>query len=357
MEMDQTDSGIFDNCLEILTITGRPLPEAVSMMMPTAWENDASIEGDMRSYFKYQASVMEPWDGPALVSFTDGDGVGASLDRNGLRPCRYYVTRDNKLIVSSEAGVIQGIKPEDVIKKGRLSPGKMLWADFKQNRIMEDKELKEGFARAQPWGQWLSAGMTMKGLMDAGGFNTTKIDPANKGQAMRAFGYQQESLELLLLPMATSGEEALGSMGNDAPLAVLSKHPRFIFDYFYQLFAQVTNPPIDPIRESVVMDLGCWVGPEGNLLSKPQQSHCERLWLDQPCLSPTELAALSNASKAKGWRLQTVDTTFPKGSGPTGLEQHISRICQEVVRAVDAGCQIVVLSDRAISAEKVYSIV
>jgi len=352
IEYDQTDSGIFDNVLEVLSISGRPLPEVVTMMMPQAWENDASVSEELRDFYKYQAAVMEPWDGPALVAYTDGDGVGASLDRNGLRPCRYYITKDNRLILASEAGVL-GVKDEDVVEKGRLSPGKMLWVDFAQNRVQRDSELKESMAKAKPYGKWLGEGTSMQDLMNDGEILEDTPDVETRGVRLRCFGYQQESLALILGPMAMNGEESLGSMGNDTPLAALSDLPRSSFDFFYQLFAQVTNPPIDPIRESVVMSLGCWVGPEENLLGEPTPDHCRRLWLDHPCLTPRQLASLSKTTRVKGWRSQTVDSTFPKREGSGGLEMNLSRICQEVIKAVDAGCQVIVLSDRGASVEKV----
>eukprot|EP00931_Biecheleriopsis_adriatica_P035288 TRINITY_DN2030_c0_g1_i3.p1 TRINITY_DN2030_c0_g1~~TRINITY_DN2030_c0_g1_i3.p1 ORF type:complete len:2151 (-),score=484.82 TRINITY_DN2030_c0_g1_i3:46-6498(-) len=353
IELDQTDSGMFDNFLEVLTFSGRSLPEAVAMMMPPAWENTDTLSSELRDYYKYQAALMEPWDGPALVCFTDGDGVGASLDRNGLRPCRYYITHDDKLIVSSECGVLK-IDPMNIAKKGRLSPGKMLWTDFSKGYVAEDSEIKQGLSIAKPWGTWLKdQAITMESLLSATPPQTKKLDMSERGALLRAFGYTQESLELLLLPMGRDGEEALGSMGNDAPLACLSQQPRSCFDYFYQLFAQVTNPPIDPIRESIVMSLGCWVGPEENVLGEPTSRHCARLWLDKPCLLPSEMAALHRTESVKGWRLQIVDATFPVAEGPAGLERHLMRVCVEAASAATKGYQIVILSDRATSKTQV----
>eukprot|EP00439_Symbiodinium_sp_Y106_P016576 s7097_g2.t1 len=349
MELDQTDSGIFDNFLEVLTISGRTLPEAVAMMMPPAWENLDSMDSKLRDYYKYQAALLEPWDGPALVCFTDGDGVGASLDRNGLRPCRYYVTKDNKLIVSSECGVLK--QPADsIVAKGRLSPGKMLWADFSKHTLTQDGELKAQFASVLPWGDWLKTeAMTMETLLNAGSSTVPSVPQDLRAPLLRAFGYTQESLELLLLPMGKDGEEALGSMGNDTPLACLSEQNRPVFDFFYQLFAQVTNPPIDPIRESVVMSLGCWVGPETNVLGSPSPQHCQRLWLDKPCLLPAEMAALSRTTDLKGWKIKSCDTTFPVTEGATGMEHHLARVCKEATAAAKNGFQIIVLSDRSAS--------
>mmetsp|Transcript_14150 Transcript_14150/g.33363 ORF Transcript_14150/g.33363 Transcript_14150/m.33363 type:complete len:2131 (+) Transcript_14150:101-6493(+) len=353
IEEDQTDSGIFDNVLEVLCLAGRTLPEAITMMMPPAWENNKAMKPELRDYYKFQASMMEPWDGPALICFTDGDTVGASLDRNGLRPCRYYVTKDNKLILSSEAGVVS-VPPEDIVKKGRLSPGKMLCGDFTTKRIFDDEELKEKLAVAKPWGEWVNGGLSLE-MLKAGAESLTVPRPEEsmRSTLLRSFGFHEEALDLLLLPMAQSAEEALGSMGNDAPLACLSDRSRSVFDYFYQLFAQVTNPPIDPIRESVVMSLGCWIGPEENVLSDPTAKHAQRLWVENPCLSPVEFAALSRTGDRMGWKMSSFDATFPKQEGVSGLEAHLGRLCNEVSKAVEAGCQVVVLSDRAASADRV----
>mmetsp|Transcript_62362 Transcript_62362/g.174232 ORF Transcript_62362/g.174232 Transcript_62362/m.174232 type:complete len:2159 (-) Transcript_62362:60-6536(-) len=352
VELDQTDSGIFDNVLEVLTLAGRSLPEAMVMMMPQAWENSSYITPELRDFFKYNASIMEPWDGPALVCFTDGSGVGASLDRNGLRPCRYYVTSDKKIILSSECGVLPHIDQSTIVKKGRLSPGKMLWADFAEGRLMSDAEVKQQLAVSQPWGKWMSEkSVSMPELVKSLSKDSpiTRFDASSRGPALRTFGYTREALDLLLVPMGRDGEEALGSMGNDAPLACLSRQPRSVFDYFYQLFAQVTNPPIDPIRESVVMSVACWIGPEENVLSRPSSEHCHRLWLEHPCLLPHEFQALSQISSVfKQWRVRTLEATFPRKEGPAGLQRHLARLCSEAIDAVSQGCEVIVLSDDSI---------
>lgn len=353
MEMDQTDSGIFDNFLEVLAISGRTLPEAVAMMMPPAWENSDQMDAKIRDYYKFQAALLEPWDGPALVCFTDGDGVGASLDRNGLRPCRYYVTNQKRIIISSECGVLK-LPVESIVEKGRLSPGKMLWADFAKGTVSKDAELKHAFASPNPWGDWMkSESISMKTLLESKKVEPPTIPENLRAPLLRGFGYTQESLELLLMPMGKDGEEALGSMGNDTPLACLSEQNRPVFDFFYQLFAQVTNPPIDPIREAVVMSLGCWVGPETNILANPSPAHCQRLWLDHPCLLPVEMAALSLTQELKGWELRTVDATFPMSEGAAGLERHLTRVASEAVWAAKNGYQIIVLSDRSTSEDQV----
>eukprot|EP00428_Durinskia_dybowskii_P045599 CAMPEP_0170342818 /NCGR_PEP_ID=MMETSP0116_2-20130129/72577_1 /TAXON_ID=400756 /ORGANISM="Durinskia baltica, Strain CSIRO CS-38" /LENGTH=754 /DNA_ID=CAMNT_0010596457 /DNA_START=58 /DNA_END=2318 /DNA_ORIENTATION=- len=355
VELDQTDSGIFDNVLEILTLAGRTLPEAILMMMPQAWENSTDLAPELRDLLKFNAAMMEPWDGPALVCFTDGTGVGACLDRNGLRPCRYYVTKDKKIILSSECGVLPQIEPESILTKGRLSPGKLLWADFASGKLMGDGEIKQELARTQPFGKWiqeesLSMEQLVKELAAGAEVPPSAHTSANRLSALRTFGYTHESLDLLLLPMGRDSEEALGSMGNDTPLAVLSRTPRSVFDYFYQLFAQVTNPPIDPIRESFVMSLACYIGPEQNVLARPEPLHCRRLWLEKPCLLPAEMQAILNVGgRFNGWRVKTLDTTFPKSEGPAGLQRNLERLCSEVVEAVAKGCEVIVLSDESVS--------
>ena len=260
-----------------------------------------------------------------------------------MGPCRYYITKDNRLILASEAGVL-GVKDEDVVEKGRLSPGKMLWVDFAQNRVQRDSELKDSMAKAKPYGKWLGEGTSMQDLMNDGEILEDTPDVETRGVRLLCIGYQQESLALILGPMAMNGEESLCCMGNDTLLAALSDLLRSSFDFFYQLFARVTNPPTDPIREFVVMSLCCWVGPEENLLGEPTPDHCRRLWLDHPCLNPRQFSSFSKTTKIKGWSSQTVDNTFPKREGSRGLEMNLSRICQEVINAVDAGCQVFVLS-------------
>jgi len=388
VEADQADSAIFDNVLELLILSGRSMPEAVTMMQPQAWEKSSLLSQEVKDFYKYHAAVMEPWDGPALICFTDGDGVGASLDRNGLRPCRYYVTSDKRLIVSSECGVLPHIQAKDVVKKGRLSPGKMLWGDFAEGRLFDDAELKQKMAAAQPWGKWLQdSGMSMADLRSHKKSNTQTVSQhpslphrglpeasegmaksliahrefgghseAARGQRMpllRAFGYTQEALEMILLPMGSAGEEALGSMGNDAPLACISDQPRPVFAFFYQLFAQVTNPPIDPIRESVVMSLSCWVGPEENLLAPASPKHCKRLWLESPCLLPEEMDTLLHSSGFGPWHPRVLDTTFPRVEGVEGLQKHLTRLCDAAAQAVSEGVTILVLSDRGVSDSRV----
>eukprot|EP00746_Dinoflagellata_sp_MGD_P145900 gnl/MRDRNA2_/MRDRNA2_78462_c0_seq1.p1 gnl/MRDRNA2_/MRDRNA2_78462_c0~~gnl/MRDRNA2_/MRDRNA2_78462_c0_seq1.p1 ORF type:complete len:2215 (-),score=498.78 gnl/MRDRNA2_/MRDRNA2_78462_c0_seq1:357-7001(-) len=395
VEPDQPDSAGFDNVLELLTLTGRTLPEAVALMMPQAWEK-SPVPEEHKQMFKYNATIMEPWDGPALVCFTDGDQFGASLDRNGLRPCRYFITKDGRMIGGSEAGLIT-VPQEDVVSKGRLSPGKMFYVDFATHRVIEDQEFKDNLAKKYPYGPWLEKnGMTMDHLrkyksekkMDPIAMRTTSrtttqlnwqktgtsmgdvavsalrnrefagtkfVDAGARLPRLRAFGYTQEALELLLLPMGIKSEEALGSMGNDTPLACLSKLPRLTYDYFYQLFAQVTNPPIDPIRESVVMSVACWIGPEQNLLAEPSEQQCSRLWLENPCITPDDMDTIYAMGGLKDWNVKVLDATYPVREGVDGLRRHLGRLCEEAVEAVaNEGCQVIILTDRSISKDKVH---
>jgi glutamate synthase (NADPH/NADH) len=398
-EPDQSDSAMFDNVLELLTLAGKPLPEAVALMMPQPWEK-SPIPENQKNMFKYNAATMEPWDGPALVCFTDGDLAGGCLDRNGLRPCRYYITRDHRVIAGSEAGLLPHIKPEDVVKRGRLQPGKMFIIDFNEHRFIEDQEFKQGLAEKHPYGDWIEksslslddvrrfkceghgspavangssmgtkvnryklqtsltpgvmSGVFASGLRSAEFPCTKFVDSGARMQRLRAFGYHQEALEMLLLPMGIASEEALGSMGNDIPLAVLSKMPRLCYEYFYQLFAQVTNPPIDPIREAVVMSVSCWIGPEQNLLADASQEHCGRLWLENPIITPEDMDAIYAMSGLKKWKVKVIDSTFPRQEGSEGLRHHLDRICEEAIEAVENDhCQVIILTDRATSKDRV----
>eukprot|EP00746_Dinoflagellata_sp_MGD_P145901 gnl/MRDRNA2_/MRDRNA2_78462_c0_seq2.p1 gnl/MRDRNA2_/MRDRNA2_78462_c0~~gnl/MRDRNA2_/MRDRNA2_78462_c0_seq2.p1 ORF type:complete len:2196 (-),score=483.92 gnl/MRDRNA2_/MRDRNA2_78462_c0_seq2:357-6944(-) len=398
-EPDQSDSAMFDNVLELLTLAGKPLPEAVALMMPQPWEK-SPVPENQKNMFKYNAATMEPWDGPALVCFTDGDIAGGCLDRNGLRPCRYYITKDHRVIAGSEAGLIPQINPEDIVKRGRLQPGKMFIIDFNEHRFIEDSEFKQALAEKNPYGDWIKnsslslddvrlhknegrgtpaladassigtkinryklqtspAGGVLTGVFASGlrnaEFPCTKfIDGNARIQRLRAFGYHQEALEMLLLPMGIASEEALGSMGNDIPLAVLSKMPRLCYEYFYQLFAQVTNPPIDPIREAVVMSVSCWIGPEQNLLADASPEHCGRLWLENPIITPEDMDAIYAMSGLKKWTVKVIDATFPRQEGPEGLRHHLERLCQEAVEAVENDhCQVIILTDRAVSKDRV----
>mgnify|MGYP001316355915 CR=1 FL=1 len=354
IDFNTSDSGIFDNVLELLMLAGRTLPEAVMMMIPEAWQNHDSMDPAKRAFYEYHSCLMEPWDGPASICFTDGHYVGAVLDRNGLRPSRYWLTHDDRVIMSSEVGVLP-VPPEQVKYKGRLQPGRMFLIDFEQGRIVGDDELKQKIAATRPYGQWLRDQQIQLEEL-AVPAQVPALDGATLRRRLHAFGYTVEHLNILLRPMATDGQEPLGSMGNDTPLAVLSQQPRLVYDYFKQLFAQVTNPPIDSIREELVMSLACYIGPEGNLLETTEQQ-CHRLQVPQPILTNAELAALK-VMDHRGWRTRTIDITYPKnglGTGRAGddLIACIDRVCREASQAIAQGYSLVILSDRAAGPERV----
>lgn len=355
---NMSDSGNFDSVLELLTKgSNRTLPEAVMMMIPEAWQDNDNLSDKKKSFYEYNSAVMEPWDGPAMVAFTDGRYIGATLDRNGLRPSRYYVTKDDHVMLSSEIGVCPDIPDSDVKVKHRLEPGKMFLVDFETQRIVPDDEIKEQVASMHPYSDWVKNGtIDLESWSKQSGSRSGPMDFTQTNRKLNMFGYSSEKLEMLLLPMAVGGKEALGSMGNDAALAVLSEQPRQVNDYFKQLFAQVTNPPIDPIREEIVMSLVCPVGPEGNLLSDPQQSHCERLVVRHPVLTLDEMETLKNqeyksTSGGQGFKTAVIDTTFSVGSGPDGMLQALERICDEAAEAIQgpfggSGVEGVILSDK-----------
>jgi glutamate synthase domain-containing protein 1 len=325
---NMSDSGNFDSVLELLTkASNRSLPEAVMMMIPEAWQDNDHLSATKKAFYEYNSCVMEPWDGPAMVAFTDSRYIGATLDRNGLRPSRYYVTKDDHVVLSSEIGVCPDLPDSEVKIKHRLEPGKMFLVDFETQRIVPDNEIKEQIASLQPYQTWIDNGMIDldKWAVESKA-EKTPMDFNLTNRKLNMFGYSSEKLEMLLLPMAVGGKEALGSMGNDAALAVLSEKPRQVNDYFKQLFAQVTNPPIDPIREEIVMSLVCPVGPEGNLLADPSEAHCKRLVVRNPVLTLEEMETLKNyeykhKDGATGFKTAVIDITFPIGSGPDGMLQ------------------------------------
>ena len=286
--MGGSDSASFDEVLELLHLGGRSLPHAVLMMIPEAWENHATMDEHKRAFYRYHASLMEPWDGPACIAFTDGTLIGAVLDRNGLRPSRYWVTDDDVVIMASEVGVVD-IDQAKIVKKGRLQPGRMLLIDTAQQRIVDDEEIKSELAAAAPYAQWLEAGLVE--LADLPDREHVVFSRDSVLRRQQVFGYTHEELKIILAPMAKSGLEAIGSMGTDTPLAVLSTRPRLLFDYFQQLFAQVTNPPLDAIREEVVTSVGTAVGPEGNLLDATAE-HCRQLVLPFPVINNDHLAKI-----------------------------------------------------------------
>ncbi|AHC14828.1 glutamate synthase large subunit [Salinispira pacifica] len=341
-EPDLSDSGNFDNVLELLIMAGRKLPEAVMMMIPEAWQRDPQMDPEKRAMYEYFSNMMEPWDGPASVVFTDGTYIGATLDRNGLRPSRYYVTDDDRVIMASEVGVLD-IPEDHIVAKGRLQPGKMFLVNFNEGRIIDDNELKSSYSGEQPYGTWLEEKRITLDEIPAPE-DVPGLDERSLLQRLKLNGFTWEHLREVLKPMAELAKEPLGSMGNDAPLAVLSDNPRMLYDYFKQLFAQVTNPPIDSVRESVIMSLKTYIGPEGNLL-EPGADHAHRLMLEEPVLTNDQLAALKHMDH-RGWRSKTLDITYPVRSGKDGLMDALERISREAEQAIADGASLVILSDR-----------
>ncbi len=349
IEPDLSDSGNFDNVLELLLMAGRELPEAIMMMVPEAWQNHRHMPEVGKAMYEFMSTQMEPWDGPASIAFTDGRVIGAVLDRNGLRPSRYYVTSDDLVVMASEVGVAS-IDPAKVIQKGRLQPGRMFLVNFQEGRIVDDTELKNGIAARYPFAAWLKEQrLTLQEIAGVG--DAPGLDSETILERMRAFGFTLEHLQLILKPMAENSVEPLGSMGNDTPLAVLSDKSRLLYEYFKQLFAQVTNPPIDSIREEVIMSLGSYIGPEGNVLeNSPEDAH--RLWLDHPVLTNQDLAKLKEMDY-RGWRSRVIDCTFPLASGEGGLKEALERIARETESAISEGYSLVILSDRSAGPERV----
>ncbi len=349
IEPDSSDSGEFDNCLEMLLHTGRTLPQAIMMMIPEAWQNHESMPPERRAFYEFHSCLMEPWDGPASVAFTDGHYIGAVLDRNGLRPSRYYVTKDDLVIMASEVGVLP-VEPENVLRKGRLQPGRMFLVDFQQGRIIDDSELKSTLAHEHPYSQWLTEQRLSLDDLPAAD-HVAGFDPETLLTRTQCLGYTTEDVYKLVAPMGTRGEEALGSMGNDAALACLSDQPRMLYDYFKQVFAQVTNPPLDSDKEAIVMSLECYIGPEKNILEATPQ-HCHRLLLPQPLLTNAQLAKLKTLNH-RGWKTKTIDATFDRNGGPDALRDAIQRICREASAAIQEGYSLVILSDRGLQVNRV----
>ncbi|MEM1437314.1 MAG: glutamate synthase central domain-containing protein, partial [Pseudomonadota bacterium] len=342
-----SDSGSFDNVLEFLLMSGRKLSEAVMMMIPEAWQQHAQMSPEKKAFYEYHSCFMEPWDGPASIAFTNGDYIGAVLDRNGLRPSRYYITDDDKCIMASEVGVVP-TDPARVIEKGRLRPGRMFLIDFEQGRMIPDDELKHDFATRRPYADWLTQerlNLAEVPIVVGQGLNEETLLPR-----MQAFGYTQETMQFMLLPLVKELRDPLGSMGNDSALAVMSDKPRMLYDYFKQRFAQVTNPAIDSIREEVIMALECYIGPEQNLLDCTPE-HAHRLRIPHPILTNDELASLKNMDY-RGWRTQTIDITFDRDVGVVGLKDALDRICAEADAAIEDGRSLIVLSDRGVGQDR-----
>ncbi|KAK4688846.1 glutamate synthase (NADH), partial [Tremellales sp. Uapishka_1] len=359
VENGGSDSAAFDNVLELLVVNGvLTLPEAVMMLVPEAWQNNDLMEPEKKAFYTWAGCLMEPWDGPALFTFSDGRYCGANLDRNGLRPCRYVVTSDDIMVCASEVGTIT-IEPERIIQKGRLKPGRMLLVDTKEGRIVDDKELKLTTARRQPFAAWVESQVLklpeiVRRVKREESVEVVLDDsPLSTDPKLLAFGFTIEQLNMLMLPMVQEGHEALGSMGNDAALACMSSTARTIYDYFRQLFAQVTNPPIDPIREAIVMSLQTMVGKEGNLLEM-KADQCHKLLLESPILTIQEMNAIKHLKLShRDWPSITIDITFDKGEGLPGYRNALNRVRQESLSAVAAGFKVIVLSDRATSPERV----
>ncbi|TVX91785.1 glutamate synthase large subunit [Paenibacillus agilis] len=344
---DGSDTAMFDNTFEFLYLSGRPLPHVAMMMVPEPWSNHESMNPAKRAFYEYHSCMMEPWDGPAAMAFTDGVQIGAILDRNGLRPSRYYVTKDDLIILSSEAGVLD-IAPEQILYKDRLRPGRILLVDTEQGRIISDEEVKQQIANENPYQDWLDEHLIgLDGLPEAPEVPEPKHE--NVQQRQQAFGYTFEELRKVLEPMASSGVEPIGSMGYDAPLAVLSERPQRLYNYFKQLFAQVTNPPIDAIREEIVTATGTTIGPERNLLN-PEPESCRHVRLDSPVLSNEDFAKLRHIRRP-GFKSITIPILFPANEGADGLSAALQMMCEAADRVINKGHNIIILSDRGIDAE------
>ncbi|PYX32939.1 MAG: glutamate synthase large subunit [Acidobacteria bacterium] len=339
-----SDSANFDNAVELLFQAGRGIPHVMAMLIPEAWAGNPHMQADKRAFYEYHASLMEPWDGPAAIAFTDGRVIGATLDRNGLRPGRYVVTHDDLVIMASEAGVLD-VPPEQVKKKGRLQPGKMFLVDTVEGRIVSDQEIKRNLASRQPYAQWVKENqITIDQLPEPSRMHYPDAETVLRRQ--RAFGYTDEDVKMILGPMASAGEEPVGSMGTDTPLACLSDRPQSLFHYFKQLFAQVTNPPIDPIREEMVMSLISYIGSERNILEEAPEN-CHMLKLEHPLLTNRDLEKLRRVSN-RDLLATTLPTLFQASDGEAGLKRALDELCRRASHAVRAGYSLLILSDRGV---------
>ncbi|MFM1980260.1 MAG: hypothetical protein RLZ68_1525, partial [Pseudomonadota bacterium] len=360
---DQSDTATFDNCLELLTMAGYPISQAVMMMIPEPWEQHTTMDERRKAFYEYHAAMLEPWDGPASIVFTDGRQIGATLDRNGLRPSRYCITDDDLVIMGSESGVLP-VPENKIVRKWRLQPGKMFLIDLEQGRMIDDEELKANLANSKPYKQWIEnlriklddVSFAERRKDDAFSKLVTGVKPKRVNDKVslldrqQAFGFTQEDLKFLIAPMATAGEEAIGSMGNDSPLAVLSDKNKPLYSYFKQLFAQVTNPPIDPIREAIVMSLVSFIGPKPNLLDINQVNPPMRLEVSQPVLNFADMAKVRDieAHTNGKFRSYVLDITYPLAWGSEGVEAKLASLCAEAVDAIRGGKNILIISDRAI---------
>ncbi|WP_374108911.1 glutamate synthase large subunit [Pseudonocardia sp. ICBG1293] len=347
---DASDSATFDEVLELLHLSGRSLPHAVLMMIPEAWEHNTEMDPARRAFYEYHSTLMEPWDGPALVAFTDGTRIGAVLDRNGLRPARYWVTEDGLVVLASEVGVLD-VEPDKVVRKGRLEPGRMFLIDTERGKIVDDDEVKGELAAEQPYADWLHAGLIRLDELPTRTRETPTHETLNLRQ--QALGYTEEELNVLLRPMAVTGAEPIGSMGNDAPIAAIAERPRQLYDYFIQLFAQVTNPPLDAIREELVTSLFSQLGPEQNLLDATP-AHCRTIVVPFPVLTNDDLAKIvhiNDDGEFPGFASHVVRGTFAARDGGKGMLSRLAEIKQEVSRAIENGARLIVLSQRGVDAE------
>jgi glutamate synthase (NADPH/NADH) large chain len=348
----QSDSACFDNCLELLVAGGYSLPHAMMMLIPEAWNNNALMDEDRRAFYEYHAALMEPWDGPAAVAFTDGNMIGATLDRNGLRPARYLVTDDDIVMMASEMGVLT-FPQEKIVKKWRLQPGKMLLIDMQQGRIIDDNEVKTQLASAKPYKKWIEESRYL--LSDLPEVDSTFELVDQLLDTQQAFGYTQEDIKFVLQPMLANGEEGAGSMGNDAALTVLSNKPKILYNYFKQLFAQVTNPPIDPIREELVMSLVTFIGPKPNLLGVDETTPLLRLESSQPVLTEDDIEKLKNigATTQGAYRSMTLDITYDATEGKKGMKKAVEKLCYAAELAVKDKFNVLILSDRNVSKNRI----
>jgi glutamate synthase (NADPH/NADH) large chain len=344
----QSDSACLDNIIEILLHSGRSLPHVMMMLIPEAWDGNEQMDPVKKAFYEYHATLMEPWDGPAAITFTDGKLVGALLDRNGLRPLRYVVTSDNRVIAASEAGVL-AIDESTIIKKGRLQPGKMLLVDTEKGKIIADEEIKQQIASQQPYGRWLENYKIILGELGEPRLAFASLTPDSVFRYQQVFGYSREDIDTIIKPMACDGKEPIGSMGTDVPLAILSDKPQHLSSYFKQFFAQVTNPPIDPIRERLVMSLATFIGNNGNLLDEDKM-HCHCVMLKHPILKNHQLEKLRSIDTGM-FHAKTLQTYFKADGQPGSMEKALSRLCRYAEDAVEDGFEVLILSDRAIDSE------
>ena len=346
IQPNMSDSASLDNVLEFLLASGLSLPHAMAMLVPESFNEKNPISDDLKAFYEYHSILMEPWDGPAALLFSDGRYAGGMLDRNGLRPARYLVTKKGWVLVASEVGVLD-IQPEEIQEKGRLQPGKILLIDTETGKICRDQELKQQLADAHPYRKWIQDNCIELDELKSGRKVTSRVDDFNC--KLRVFGYSREDIDRIMVPMCTGGAEPVGSMGNDTPLAVLSTRPHLLYDYFRQQFAQVTNPPIDPIREALVMSLVEYIGAVGNHILAPNESHCKMVRLQCPILTNTQLDILCNI-RYKGFKTVKLPMLFDASQGETGLREALDRLCKEAARAVSEGANYLVLTDRDVDA-------